>query len=71
MTEAGPSTPVENPYLAHRNPPNMATGSNGAAAGGDASQNPLAGLVPRRVSVEQAKKIQVSPIGCMLQASSS
>ena len=50
---------MDNPYLAHRNAPNMATGSNGAASGG-AMVNPLAGLVPRRVSVDQAKKIQVS-----------
>jgi len=58
--EAGPSTPIDNPYLAHRNPAassTMATGTNGVASD---VKNPLAGLVPRRVSVEQAKNIMVS-----------
>ena len=64
--EAGPSTPIDNPYLAHRNPvapSTMASGTNGVAPG---VKNPLAGLVPRRVSVEQAKNIMVSPRNAFL-----
>ena len=57
--EAGPSSGVENPYLAHTRPAGVATGSNGAGAS-NGVQNPLKGLVPRRVSVEQAKNIMVS-----------
>ena len=68
----GPSTgtvplaAMENPYLAHL-PPHMrgastngvATGSNGFNGVGKVL-NPLNGLVPRRVTVDQAKKIMVS-----------
>lgn len=62
--DAGPSTPpVENPYLAHL-PPHMrgmngtASGPNGVNGTGKVS-NPLNGLVPRRVTVDQAKAIMV------------
>ena len=69
---AGPSTPApplppqENPYLAHL-PPHLrgmstngvATGANGVNGTGKVS-SPLNGLVPRRVTVDQAKAIMVS-----------
>ncbi len=61
--EAGPSNPVDNPYLAHMRsgPSEYATGSNGAMNGLPAGvTNPLKGLVPRKVSVDQAKNIMVS-----------
>lgn len=72
---AGPSTllsgtlaAMENPYLAHL-PPHMrgtstnaaATGANGVNGTGKVS-NPLNGLVPRRVTVDQAKTIMVSSV---------
>lgn len=48
--EAGPSSAKsENPYLAHMNP-----------APQSSTKNPLNGLVPRRVTVQQAKNIMVS-----------
>ncbi|GMK56668.1 hypothetical protein CspeluHIS016_0305080 [Cutaneotrichosporon spelunceum] len=54
----GPSTPKDNPYLAHLGggrSQSPATGANGASNGKVA--NPLAGLVPRKVTVDQAKAI--------------
>ncbi|RSH95451.1 DEAH-box ATP-dependent RNA helicase prp43 [Saitozyma podzolica] len=56
-----PSTPapMDNPYLAHRTDASssrgsaVATGANGAPA----VKNPLNGLIPRKVSVDQAKAI--------------
>ncbi|ORX38960.1 P-loop containing nucleoside triphosphate hydrolase protein [Kockovaella imperatae] len=55
MPTAGPSTaPAENPYLAHMAP--HLCGVNGTTNGSKV-KNPLDGLVPRRVSVEQAKDI--------------
>ena len=74
-SSAGPSIPaVDNPYLAHRLPQASAstsnpyaTGANGVgssnngyASGGERVKNPLTGLVPRQVTVEQAKGIMVS-----------
>jgi len=70
---AGPSTSngitaMENPYLAHL-PPHMRGASNGVATGANGVNglngvgkvtNPLNGLVPRRVTVDQAKAIMVS-----------
>ena len=61
---------VSNPYLAHREGENpyskgTANGSgNGAAASAGSSRSPLNGLVPRQVSVAQAKGIMVrlSPV---------
>ena len=69
-SEPGPSTFAagENPYLAHlpthmRGTNGIATGSNGVNGANGMStpkpKNPLEGLVPRRVSVEQAKSIMV------------
>lgn len=65
--EAGPSNPVDNPYLAHRSQNGYAsggyaTGANGAGAtnGKGAVKNPLNGLTPRQVTVAQAKDIMVS-----------
>ena len=63
--DAGPSTSNggENPYLAHLpahlRGSNGASGSNGTPTG---VKNPLAGLVPRQVSVAQAKDIMVRNI---------
>ncbi|WWC91392.1 uncharacterized protein L201_006336 [Kwoniella dendrophila CBS 6074] len=58
--ESSSSAPVDNPYLAHRNMTassssnGYATGSNGTS---EKASNPLNGLVPRKVSVAQAKSI--------------
>jgi hypothetical protein len=68
MDESGPSTPVDNPYLAHHKPQNgyassgYASGANGVGAvnGKGAVKNPLNGLTPRQVTVAQAKEIMVS-----------
>ncbi|CAK9783357.1 unnamed protein product [Cutaneotrichosporon oleaginosum] len=54
----GVATPKDNPYLAHlggERSQSPATGANGSSSGKIA--NPLAGLVPRKVTVEQAKAI--------------
>ncbi|WRT68867.1 uncharacterized protein IL334_005848 [Kwoniella shivajii] len=65
IVDSSSSTPVDNPYLAHRNTMassssnGYASGANGVAgagAGGKAT-NPLNGLVPRKVSVAQVKTI--------------
>ncbi len=67
---AGPSTPMENPYLAHL-PSHMRGSANGAGTGANPVNgvngmgkvpNPLNGLVPRRVTVDQAKAIMVSTL---------
>jgi hypothetical protein len=50
---------MDNPYLAHRNGANGAGSTAVNGASGSGVKNPLNGLVPRRVSVEQAKSIQV------------
>jgi pre-mRNA-splicing factor ATP-dependent RNA helicase DHX15/PRP43 len=68
----GPSTAAPNPYLAHRTPDmygengygngngaSSSTGANGISASGKVA-NPLNGLVPRKVGVDQAKRIMVS-----------
>ncbi|OCF30569.1 pre-mRNA-splicing factor ATP-dependent RNA helicase DHX15/PRP43 [Kwoniella heveanensis BCC8398] len=55
--------PADNPYLAHRNNATAsssngyANGTNGAATPSGKVSNPLNGLVPRKVSVAQAKSI--------------
>jgi pre-mRNA-splicing factor ATP-dependent RNA helicase DHX15/PRP43 len=60
MAEAGPSTPLDNPYLSHRQSNTYASGANGVASNGNGVKNPLNGLVPRQVTVAQAKDIMVS-----------
>ncbi|RSH78959.1 DEAH-box ATP-dependent RNA helicase prp43 [Apiotrichum porosum] len=50
-TPAGASTPMENPYLAHQNGNSSANGYAGRV------ENPLSGMVPRKVTVEQCKNI--------------
>lgn len=69
----GPSTQRDNPYLAHRAPESYAngngngaaTGSNGTASASGKVANPLNGLVPRKVGVDQAKKIMVSDLSSL------
>lgn len=74
-----PSTPSsENPYLAHMSgaaaagSSRMASGANGVATGSNGGpvgvKNPLNGLVPRKVSVDQAKAIMVSPFALEMPA---
>lgn len=65
-SDAGPSTPSENPYLAHLAPKagngngsGSGSGSNGVPAA--SGKSPLNGLVPRMVTTEQAKNILVRP----------
>ncbi|KAK4685021.1 pre-mRNA-splicing factor ATP-dependent RNA helicase DHX15/PRP43, partial [Tremellales sp. Uapishka_1] len=60
----GPSTPMENPYLAHLAPqgraspgPSYGGVANGSNGYGPKVANPLNGLVPRKVTVDQAKAI--------------
>ncbi|WVR09198.1 hypothetical protein IAU60_006260 [Kwoniella sp. DSM 27419] len=77
--EASSSVPVENPYLAHRSmnasssSNGYATGANGSAAGGKVN-NPLNGLVPRKVSTQQVKDIldgEVNPFKGLVPFSAS
>ncbi|WVO22778.1 uncharacterized protein IAS62_004116 [Cryptococcus decagattii] len=55
------AAPETNPYLAHRNEGSsyggMTNGANGVTGSIDRNEHPLNGMVPRKVTVDQAKKI--------------
>lgn len=62
---------VEN--SAHRNEGpsygGMTNGANGVTGSIDRNEHPLNGMVPRKVTVDQAKKIMVSPVGYHFEGS--
>lgn len=41
----------------------MTNGASGVTGAIDRNEHPLNGMVPRKVTVDQAKKIMVSPVG--------
>ncbi|KAE8543383.1 hypothetical protein D1P53_000090 [Cryptococcus gattii VGV] len=55
------AAPETNPYLAHRNEGSsyggMTNGASGVTGSIDRNEHPLNGMVPRKVTVDQAKKI--------------
>ncbi|KGB76101.1 pre-mRNA-splicing factor ATP-dependent RNA helicase DHX15/PRP43 [Cryptococcus deuterogattii 99/473] len=55
------AAPENNPYLAHRNEGSsyggMTNGASGVTGSIDRNEHPLNGMVPRKVTVDQAKKI--------------